>query len=459
VGGWFVKVCCNEVYVFWGRGHRGVGVADKEQLSASLEDYLEAIYQIVQRKGAAQSSQVADSLKVSKSSVSWGLNRLRERGLINHSPYEAITLTEQGEALGRRVASRHRQIKDFLREVLSVAEPVAESNACRLEHVLDKAVLERMGDFMEFMDQCPRAGQQWMKGFGYYCETGRLEDNCEECLGDCVEKLEGKGGEQGVVDSVGEELPKQVKERDRVARRRLGEVLAESGRALTADEAVVVDVFMGDERHRTLEEIGKESRLRRSGVTAQAVRGAMGLLCEYKMARALRLEDQVFYEHCHPESHHDHMFCVKCGAIYEFFDPRIEALQAQNARQADFRLLVHNLNIYGVCQACIERQSRTRALADALTGERVAVVQVVADGRERDRLAGLGLREQAVVEVLNHRCGGDKLLVLAGQSRVMLDRQTAQRVQVVHAEERRVMGGGRGRRARHRHRADRGKGS
>ena len=431
-------------------------MADKDRLSASLEDYLEAIYQIVQRKGFAQSSQVAEYLKVGKSSVSWALNQLGERALINHSPYEAITLTERGEAVGRRVASRHQQIKEFLREVLSLSEQVAESNACRLEHVLDREVLERMGEFMAFMDNCPRAGRQWMKGFGYYCNHGQVHENCGECLGDCVEALRAKGAEQGVEPAVKEELPKQVKERDRAARERLGEVLAESGRALTADEALVVDVFMGEERHRTLEEIAKEARSRRSGVTVGVVRQAMGLLCEYKMARALRLEEKVFYEHFHPESHHDHMFCVKCGAIYEFFDPRIESLQAQNARRADFRLLLHNLNIYGVCQACIERQSRTRTLAEAITGETVEVVDVVGDRRQRERLAALGLRVGVLAEVLNHRCAGDKLLVLAEGARVMVDRQSAGAVQVVHADRWRQVGAGQGRRTRHRHGADRG---
>jgi Fur family transcriptional regulator, ferric uptake regulator len=57
------------------------------------------------------------------------------------------------------------------------------------------------------------------------------------------------------------------------------------------------------------------------------------------------------YEVNHGE-HHDHLVCVKCGAIEEFLDDVIEARQLDIARQAGFKMTDHALNIYGLCRQC-----------------------------------------------------------------------------------------------------------
>lgn len=47
--------------------------------------------------------------------------------------------------------------------------------------------------------------------------------------------------------------------------------------------------------------------------------------------------------------HHDHMICVSCGAVVEFYDKKIEDLQEFIAQQHGFRLLSHSLALYGLC--------------------------------------------------------------------------------------------------------------
>jgi len=48
--------------------------------------------------------------------------------------------------------------------------------------------------------------------------------------------------------------------------------------------------------------------------------------------------------------HHDHMVCVECGEVFEFFDPRIEERQNQVAAESDFCIDDHSLYLYGVCK-------------------------------------------------------------------------------------------------------------
>lgn len=51
-------------------------------------------------------------------------------------------------------------------------------------------------------------------------------------------------------------------------------------------------------------------------------------------------------------SHHDHLVCVKCGKIAEFFDAAIEASQLSVTRARGFQMLDHALTIYGICSHC-----------------------------------------------------------------------------------------------------------
>ena len=61
-------------------------------LSASLEDYLEAILHLVTEKQVARSRDIAKRLRVNRSSVTGALQALAKKGLVNYEPYEAVTL-------------------------------------------------------------------------------------------------------------------------------------------------------------------------------------------------------------------------------------------------------------------------------------------------------------------------------------------------------------------------------
>lgn len=53
--------------------------------------------------------------------------------------------------------------------------------------------------------------------------------------------------------------------------------------------------------------------------------------------------------------HHDHLVCVKCARVEEFFDAVIEERQKQVAKEAGFSITDHHLNIYGICTSCQKR--------------------------------------------------------------------------------------------------------
>ncbi len=120
-------------------------------VSASAQDYLEAIFRITTRNRVARSRDIAQALGVTKSSVTTALKQLSASGLVNYDPYSYVTLTREGEQIGRSVEARHRFLAEFLESVLGVSAERADQNACRIEHVLDEEVYTRLTGFAAYL--------------------------------------------------------------------------------------------------------------------------------------------------------------------------------------------------------------------------------------------------------------------------------------------------------------------
>lgn len=168
------------------------GVPPSGNLTPQLEDYLEAIAELQQENRVARAKDIADRLSVTRSTVTSALKSLSEKHLINYQPYSHITLTDAGEAVADEIIRRHEVLTKYLRKVLQIPVAMAEENACRAEHVLDQEVIERMVDFLEFLDKCPRTGAAWRLAFDHFCQDGEDLDNCKECIGKCLGDLYSK---------------------------------------------------------------------------------------------------------------------------------------------------------------------------------------------------------------------------------------------------------------------------
>jgi DtxR family Mn-dependent transcriptional regulator len=152
-------------------------------LTSSQEDYLEAIWDLVQQDGSARVRDIAERLAVAMPSVTVALKSLAGRGLVEYEPYQQVTLTRRGKGQAERITRRHEVLRDFLTEVLDVDEPVAEANACRLEHAVDDAVLQRLQCFAEFTTGRSAPADDWPGAFRRYCQRRRRRADCPGCDG------------------------------------------------------------------------------------------------------------------------------------------------------------------------------------------------------------------------------------------------------------------------------------
>ncbi len=120
-----------------------------------MEDYIEAIYNIINEKKIARSKDIKRLLKVQGASVTGALRTLSEKGLIHYEPYEVITLTSRGEQVAKMIAKRHEVIKDFLVKILSITPNEAEEVACGMEHSLTPTVTFRLAAFLQLFEKNP----------------------------------------------------------------------------------------------------------------------------------------------------------------------------------------------------------------------------------------------------------------------------------------------------------------
>lgn len=138
------------------------------QLTESMEDYLEEIYDQINSRQVARVRDIASALNVSMSSVTGALKKLALKGLINYDKYQYITLTEEGQVLAAEIKGRHRVLTKFLEEALGVPSERAEANACRMEHAMDKDVIDRFLAALEFIKTNPEMGPDWTSAFRRY---------------------------------------------------------------------------------------------------------------------------------------------------------------------------------------------------------------------------------------------------------------------------------------------------
>lgn len=143
----------------------------KQKLSASLEDYLEAILNAADESGEAKSSDIAKLLGVARPSVTGALKLLAKKGLVNYRPYGTVSLTQGGLTRAAKVAKKHDILESFFMDILGLDHSVAHPAACKAEHLLNPAIVSRMADFTDFAKKHARQGENIIDLMGRFTKS------------------------------------------------------------------------------------------------------------------------------------------------------------------------------------------------------------------------------------------------------------------------------------------------
>ena len=144
---------------------------ETQKLSASLEDYLEAIFHLAAEHTVARSKDIAERLAVSRASVTGALRALSKKGLIHYRPYGVVSLTEKGRVEAGRIIRRHTVLESFFKDILGLNAQLSRESACRAEHALGQRVVGRLMKYIEFATIQTPAGNSRASEFARFCKA------------------------------------------------------------------------------------------------------------------------------------------------------------------------------------------------------------------------------------------------------------------------------------------------
>ena len=117
-------------------------------LQESGQMYLETIYVLSQEKSEVHSIDVSEHMGYSKPSVSRAIGLLKQGGYVEMAENGALTLTEAGRGVAKKIYERHTILTAWL-IYLGVEREVALEDACKMEHDISDVSLEAIKKFLE----------------------------------------------------------------------------------------------------------------------------------------------------------------------------------------------------------------------------------------------------------------------------------------------------------------------
>ncbi len=172
----------------------------KIAISSSLEDYLEAIAEIIEDQGHAHTKEIALRMKVKMPSVTNALQELSSRGLIHYQSHAPVFLTPSGAEKAAVIRHRHSALKNFFSDILKLPIEEADDAACKIEHVIGEKVMSRI----VLLSEAVAARESCAELRSYLAQT--LPQICSEDAEELISLDQLKEGERGVVVRVAENL-------------------------------------------------------------------------------------------------------------------------------------------------------------------------------------------------------------------------------------------------------------
>lgn len=120
----------------------------------SMEDHIEQIYLLIENKGYARVSDIAEALSVLPSSVTKMVQKLDKDGYLVYEKYRGLTLTPKGQKLGKRLVQRHDLLEQFLR-LIGVDEERIYEDVEGIEHHLSWNSIDRIADLVQLLEEQP----------------------------------------------------------------------------------------------------------------------------------------------------------------------------------------------------------------------------------------------------------------------------------------------------------------
>lgn len=125
----------------------------------SMEDYLENIYKLIDQKGYARVSDIAEQLEVHPSSVTKMVQKLDQKQYLVYEKYRGLVLTAKGKKIGKRLVDRHQLLEEFLR-LIGVDETLIYKDVEGIEHHLSWDSISCIENLVHCLQEQPQLVKQ-----------------------------------------------------------------------------------------------------------------------------------------------------------------------------------------------------------------------------------------------------------------------------------------------------------
>lgn len=119
-----------------------------------MEDYIEQIFLLIENKGYARVSDIAEALEVHPSSVTKMVQKLDRGDYLVYEKYRGLILTTKGKKIGKRLVERHDLLEEFLK-IIGVKEENIYQDVEGIEHHLSWNSIDRIGDLVQYFEENP----------------------------------------------------------------------------------------------------------------------------------------------------------------------------------------------------------------------------------------------------------------------------------------------------------------
>lgn len=142
------------------RKHYGLRVRENDmaKIDTGRDDYISAIYELIEKKEIATNKKIAEILGVKAASVSEMLKKLTEEGEV-YTENKSILLTESGKIRARTLLTKHRLWELFLVEYLGYSWQDVHEDAKALEYVTSNGLKDRLNEFLKKPMHCPHGNE------------------------------------------------------------------------------------------------------------------------------------------------------------------------------------------------------------------------------------------------------------------------------------------------------------
>ncbi|HMS55583.1 MAG TPA: metal-dependent transcriptional regulator [Fimbriimonadaceae bacterium] len=123
--------------------------------SESVEEYVEGIFRLQKEVDRVSTGEIATYMMVSAGSATTMIKKLAELGLVEHTPYQGIRLTEFGVKVAKQMTRAHRVLERFLVDVVELPWNDVHELACKLEHYISDDIIAHLERKMGFPKTCP----------------------------------------------------------------------------------------------------------------------------------------------------------------------------------------------------------------------------------------------------------------------------------------------------------------